>query len=338
MHHTDVSVFMPVYNAARTLRETLDSLRRQTLNHFELVVVDDGSEDDSAAIIKGLWPPERLRLLRQEHAGVDAASAYALAACSTPLVARMDADDIALPRRLELQRTYLHQYPRCAAVGALVETFGGAPKRAKDGARHFYDAWLNSLITPAEHWRDLFVECPLAHPSTMLRRDAVLAVGGYQVVPWAEDYDLFLRLALAGFDLAKVNTVLLRWRDSSTRYSRTDPHCSPHAFIRCKAHYLARHPLKDVDAVRLWAGAGHGRAWFDALKAEGIEVECFIDIDPRKVGGQRRGRPVYSPVGQESDMRRPVLAAVGVLGAREQIRAQWCALGFTEGVDAWAVA
>lgn len=331
---------MPVHNASGTLAATLDSLAEQSLGDFMLVVVDDGSNDHSMSLLEDRWPVGRLRLLRQRHLGIVAALQAGLSACDTPFIARMDADDIALPDRLALQQRYLLEHDRVAAVGSLIETFAEPEPRAGHAARQFYDQWLNSLISADDHRRELFVECPLAHPSVMLRAEAVHAVGGYRQRGWAEDYDLFLRLSAAGYDLAKVERVLLRWRDSSTRLSRRHTHYSRKAFIRCKVHHLLQGPLREgrVNAVRLWAGAGHGRFWFDTLTAAGIAVESFVDIDPRRVGGERRGRPVLSPDGLVPDAERPVLAAVGVLGARQQIRTHLRQQGFRERVDCWIVA
>jgi len=76
-----------------------------------------------------------------------------------------------------------------------------------------YVRWLNELVTPADHARDLFVEAPLCHPSVTMRRERARArAGGYVDTPWAEDYDLWIRLDSAGFELAKIALTGLRWR------------------------------------------------------------------------------------------------------------------------------
>ena len=86
-----------------------------------------------------------------------------------------------------------------------------------------YERWLNSLATPQAIERDLFVECPLAHPTFFLRADAVATAGGYRDRGWPEDYDLLLRLWRAGGRLGTVPEVLLHWRERAGRLSRTHP-------------------------------------------------------------------------------------------------------------------
>src|SRR5690606_25417557 len=122
-----------------------------------------------------------------------------------------------------------------------------------------YERWLNSLVQPEDLARDIFVECPIAHPALVARRAAVLAVGGYRAPGWPEDYDLVLRLWAAGGRLANVPEVLLHWRERADRTSRTDPRYSADAFRRCKVHHLRRTLL----VARPGGGAGASEAESD---------------------------------------------------------------------------
>jgi Glycosyltransferase like family 2 len=132
-----------------------------------------------------------------------------IAACRAPLVARFDADDLMARRRLELQQRALTQAPELAAVGCHVRLFPRAHLRE---GRLGYERWLGSIRTPEDLAREAFVECPIAHPSMMIRREA-LSEFGYRELGWPEDYDLVLRLLSAGRKLAVVPTRLLHWRD-----------------------------------------------------------------------------------------------------------------------------
>src|SRR5690606_31897792 len=111
-------------------------------------------------------------------------------------IGRMDADDVSLPGRFAAERALLEANPRLGAVGVQVALF---PAFGEGMAR--YVAWQNALVTPDDHARSLLVEAPLCHPSTLLRRSALDAIGGYRDVSWAEDVDLWLRLDAAGFAL-----------------------------------------------------------------------------------------------------------------------------------------
>src|SRR3990172_3586333 len=112
-----------------------------------------------------------------------------------------------------------------------------------------YLDWLNSLVSDADIRREIFVESPLAHPSVVFLRRWVEQVGGYQDHGWPEDYDLWLRLYLAGANFAKVPEVLLYWRESPERLTRRDGRYALENFLRAKAHYLKRGPLAGGEAV-----------------------------------------------------------------------------------------
>jgi glycosyltransferase involved in cell wall biosynthesis len=335
-----VSVLMPCYNTAATLEEALGSLRRQTYSDCEIVAVDDGSTDDTGAILRGYQGQDaRLHVIRQAHAGIIAALNCGLAACRAPLVARMDGDDRCNPERLERQAAYLEAHPDVDVAGCLVEGF--PPGQVREGYRIYMD-WQNSLVEDEDIRREIFVESPLAHPSVMFRRAAVEQAGGYQERGWAEDYDLWLRLYLQGVRFGKVPQVLLSWREHPERLTRRDGRYSLENFLRAKAYYLARGALAGRSAVMIWGAGMLGRRLSKHLLRQGVPLRAFIDIDPRKIGRTRRGLPILGPeklAGWWREQDRPaLLAAVGSRGARPIIRANLQAMGLQEAEDWWAVA
>lgn len=335
-----LSVLMPCYNAAHTLPEALDSLARQTLADFEVVAVDDGSTDETPVILKA-WAgrDERVCVLTGPHEGILPALNAGLVACRAPLVARMDADDRSHPERLECQAAYLEMHPDTAVLGCLVKGFPAG--QVREGLR-IYLEWQNSLLTHEDICREMFVESPLAHPSIMFRREWVERVGGYQEHGWAEDYDLWLRLYLAGAGFAKLPQVLLEWREVPERLTRTDSRYSLENFLRAKAYYLMRGPLKGRQAVFIWGAGMIGRRLSRHLLREGCPIVAFVDIDPRKIGSTRHGLPILSPEALPAWWGRyqtPVLlAAVGARGARRLIRQHLSAMGLREGQDWWGAA
>ncbi len=334
-----VSVLLPCYNAEGTLPEALDSLQRQSLADFEIVAVEDGSADGTLALLKDWARREpRLRLLAQPHAGLVAALNAGLEACGAPLVARMDADDRAYPQRLARQVQYLDAHPQLAAVGCLVRGF--PPEALGEGFR-LYIEWLNALLTDADMRRDLFIESPLAHPSVMFRREWVTRLGGYQDHGWPEDYDLWMRLSLAGGQLGKVPELLLDWRAAPQRLTNTDSRYALENFLRLKAHYLKQGPLAGRETVFIWGAGMAGRRLSKHLLAQGAPLQAFFDVDARKVGRTRRGLPVLpGSVLPEWWARCPkpvLLAAVRVRGARPIVRRRLEGYGLKEGQDWWCV-
>ena len=331
---------MPCYNTAATLEAALASIVEQTLGDYEVVAVDDGSTDETAAILSR-WAQRdsRFKVLRSEHSGIISALNMGLAACRADLVARMDGDDLMRPTRLEQQAAYLTEHPDTEVVSCLV---AGFPAREVREGFQLYLEWLNSLIDHESICREMFVESPICHPSVMFCKAAVQALGGYQEHGWAEDYDLWLRGTLAGWQFAKLPEILLEWRESPERLTRTDGRYSLENFIRAKAHYLSIGPLAGRDAVILWGAGMHGRRLSKHLLREEVPLTGFVDIDPKKIGRTRRGLPIVSPdklmTWWEQAGHPAVLASVGSRGARELIRARLDQMGLVEGVDWWAAA
>lgn len=331
---------MPCYNAIETLDETLESLFGQTFPDFEIVAVDDGSTDGTAERLQA-WAQrdDRLRPLVLPHAGIIAALNAGLTRCRAPYIARMDADDLAHATRLERQVVWLEAHSDLAAVASLVEGF---PKESVREGYRIYIEWLNRLVTPEAIAREIYIESPIAHPSIMIRRSWLERVGGYQERGWPEDYDLWLRMHLAGARFAKVPEVLLYWREHPDRLTRTDSRYSVENFLRAKAYYLTRGPLKRVSGVILWGAGQMGRRLSKHLIRNGAPIVAFVDVDPGKIGRQMRGRPIVGrealPALLSESEKVIVLAAVGSRGARALIREHLNSLGLREGIDWWAVA
>ena len=338
MNTPKVSVLLPVRNGCPWLENSLASLVRQTLSEFEVIAVDDGSIDESGALLDR-WADRdpRFTVIHQQAQGLVTALNRGLEHCRAPLVARMDADDISHPRRLELQAAHLASRPEVGVVSSLVRHFPS--HRVATGFR-LYEDWLNSLRTHDEMKRARFIESPVAHPSVMVRREVLTEIGGWRFVGWAEDHDLWLRLFEAGAIFAKLDQFLFFWREHGERLTRTDPRYSVPNFLKCKAHYLARGPLADTHRVILWGAGQTGKRLSKFLMEEGVEIEAVVDIDPAKIGGTLRGIPVIPPddLPEHLGENTVVLAAVASRGARDLIRTRLNGLGLEEGNTFWCVA
>ncbi len=329
-----VSVLMPCFNAADTLPAALASLAAQTLRDFEIVAVDDGSDDATWDVLTAHAAREpRLRPLRLTHAGITPALNAGLAACRAELIARMDADDLCLPGRLAAQAALFDADPGLAVASCRVR-FGGC-RKASGGYAAYID-WINALRTHEEMFRARFVEAPLAHPTAMLRADALRAAGGWREGRFPEDYELWLRLFAAGARFAKHPDELLVWNDPPGRLSRTHENYAPDAFDEVKADHLAawlKTAAPSWPDVILW-GAGKGsRRRMAPLLARGARIRAYVDIDPRKIGNRIAGVPVIAP----ADLPPPggvfLLTAVGSRGARADIGAWLAGHGWEDGRD-----
>ena len=335
-----VSVLMPTYNAENTIEEALSSLLAQTLDDIEIIIVDDGSTDNTLHLISKWEKADgRIKVVPQEHQGIIAALNNGLRLCQSPLIARMDADDRCHPTRLEKQVNYLKAHQETALVSCLVKGFPA--QNVREGFQ-IYINWLNSLTTNQDIRREIFIESPLPHPSVVYRKAWIARVGGYQDHGWAEDYDLWLRLYLLKASFAKIPEVLIEWREHANRLTRVDPRYSLENFLRCKAYYLTRGPLASRDAIIIWGAGMFGRRLSKYLLREGIPITAFIDVDKGKIGKTLRGLPIYNRESIPklwSQHQRPILlSAVGARGARKLIRKFLNEIGLEEETDWLAVA
>ncbi len=339
MSHTPtVSVLLPIYNAAGTLDQAIRSMLRQTFDDFEVIAVDDGSEDESPNILKK-WAKRdrRIKPVFHDRVGLIGALNAGLERAGGELVARMDADDVSHPRRFERQVALMRAHPEVSVAGCLMRSF---PKRSVREGFRIYEAWLNSLIAHEDIVREIFIESPLAHPSTMMRRAELIELGGYEDHGWPEDYDLWLRYHLAGKRFAKVPETLYLWREHEDRLSRTDPRYAVERFLRAKAHYLAKGPLKETESVIVWGAGQTGRRLSKHLLREGVRIVAFVDVDSKKIGRTLRGIPVIAP-GDLASIRGSagfLLSAVSSRGARALIREWAREQGWEEGRDFLCVA
>jgi hypothetical protein len=235
-----------------------------------------------------------------------------------------------LPARLERQLADLAS-GKADVLGCQIHYF---PEEAVAGGARRYEVWLNELVTPEEHARDLFIECPLAHPTFMMPRALLESVGGYRARGWPEDYDLILRLWRRGARLAKVPERLFLWREAPGRTSRTHADYHADAFRRCKAHHLSRSYLAGGRPALIWGGGPFGKLLARELLAQGVPLRGFVDLSPRRIGQVIYGAPVLSqPEAFRLRGQAFGIAAVGQSGARAEIRAAMAQAGWIETID-----
>ena len=329
-----VSVILPVYNEEHFLEQAVESILRQTDSDFELIVIDDGSSDNSRVLLEHLAADDlRIKTIHQRHAGIVAALNRGMHEASGRYVARMDADDWAYPERLRLQAGYLDLHSDIGVVGSRVDYMGDAGRNR--GLAVFVE-WSNSLTESSDIELYRFVETPLVHPSVMFRRELTGRLGTYKDGRFPEDYELWLRWLEGGVRMAKLEQTLLSWRERPERLTRTDSRYSVEAFYQTKAPYIYRwlekhnphHPN-----VIVWGSGRTSRQRLRFLTDLGVRVETYIDIDPRKIGYTIEGARVMTPDELPAVGACFVLQWVGSRGARVEIEAELASHGFRLGRD-----
>lgn len=205
-----VSVIMPAYNAERTIAEAIESILTQEFGDFELIIVDDGSTDGTSEIVDryASADPRIVKLVNTGNQGIARSRNLALAAARGKYIACLDSDDVAEPRRLEVQLDFMQARPDCVLLGSDLTIINE------------YSAIIGQRIYPREdrELRSLLPRLnPFAQPASMFTAEIARRVGGYREdLPLCEDYDLFLRLAEQG-QVANLAQALTRYRISSTQ-------------------------------------------------------------------------------------------------------------------------
>lgn len=275
-----ISVLMPVYNAAGYLGDAIDSILTQSYRDFELLIINDGSTDNSADLVEQKDDP-RITLLHQpENLGLIEALNRGLEVAEGEFIARMDADDISLPQRFEKQVAFLNAHPEVGICGTWMEGF------SQDSTA----VWSTPLDHAAISARLLF-ESVLFHPTVMMRR-ALLEQ--YQLnydpdCPHAEDYDLWCRSSRC-FQLANIGEVLLRYRihgesvggrkrgEKLATASRVRSRHVESMGVKPTAEELSVH-----DALALWeipidrTFLGRAADWLLQLREANCRQNCFVE-------------------------------------------------------------
>lgn len=200
-----LSVIIPVFNGQEFIKESVSSILRQSFSDFELLVIDDGSTDQTLKILEEMSHHDaRMMVFSRKNKGLVFTLNELLEKSTTDLVARMDADDVSLPDRFRAQVDFLDKNPDVVLVGSSVQLIDSKGR---------YLTTLSSPLNDAEIQNSLLQgHASVCHPASMFRRESVVAAGGYRQDFYpAEDLDLFLRLGELG-KVANISKPLLRYR------------------------------------------------------------------------------------------------------------------------------
>jgi glycosyltransferase involved in cell wall biosynthesis len=213
-----ITVVLPAYNAQRYIESAVGSILGQTFTDFELIVIDDGSTDQTLSLLQKLAAKDaRIQVITRPNTGYVIALNEGLAKARGQFIARMDADDLSLPTRFEKQVAYLRANADCVLVGTHVEQMDqqGSVIGPMPDIAFGHDTINQALLRRG--W-------PIVHPAVMMRTDAVKKLGGYVVELCPnEDHDLFLKLGEIG-RLENLPEVLVQYRkhDASESAKKTE--------------------------------------------------------------------------------------------------------------------
>ncbi len=322
-----VSVILPFYNSENTLEKSIQSIVNQSFIDLELILIDNASDDDGLEISRK-WTENdsRIKLYNEKKKGVVFAANLGLEKAKGKYIARMDADDVSLPNRIERQVQVLEKNHEIGLVSGLVKYTGD---EANEGFSHYVN-WSNGIIKCDDIYKNQFVEYPLVNPSIMFKRELYERFGGYMDGDFPEDYEFFLRLQMKETKMTKVDSPVLEWSDLPTRLSRTDERYSQEAFFKIKAKYLAQWLEKhnpNHPEVIVWGGGKLAKKRSTYLKDYGIRIGSFIDVKKSKHPSSIYYKDIHS------FKNSFILSFVTNRGARKHIRNFLNQNGFQETIN-----
>jgi cellulose synthase/poly-beta-1,6-N-acetylglucosamine synthase-like glycosyltransferase len=325
----DVSILLPFRNAGVTLEAAIASIDAQTCRDWELLLIDNASDDDGPSIARSWCERDpRMHLISEPRVGIAHALNTGLAHASAPYIARMDADDVSHPERLARQLAFLNTHPEVGVIGTRT-TFTTTVEKSSGMA--WYVGWQNEILTPHVHYVKRFVDAPLAHPTVLFRRELITQHGGYSTEPLPEDHELWLRWMDAGVRFAKLPALLLTWHDHPHRLSRTHENYSIDAFFRTKAKWMARwlgRTLKGRPVI-IAGTSGLCQARVALLEAEGVVVTAYTDVKAREVPGYAFvPHDALPPAGEAF-----IISFISQRGTGDRIAEYLASRGLVEGVD-----
>lgn len=254
-----VSVLMPAYNSEAFVGEAVASMLAQTFTDFELLIIDDGSTDSTRAVLEAIHDsrlrlvanPYNLGLIKTLNRGLELAAGH--------YIARMDADDVSAPERLERQVEFLESHPEVDVLGTMANLIDESGKTIGK---------LADYPTEADDVRAyLLRECCLIHPTVMFRKDVVRALGGYDLsARHAEDYDLWLRLS-DDHEIANLPEALVSYRMHRNQVSVRNVATQHRGAQRCRSAALRRRAARGED-VRDVEPVVHASLWRRLTAAE----------------------------------------------------------------------
>ncbi|MBO6606555.1 glycosyltransferase family 2 protein [Psychroserpens sp.] len=276
-----ISILTPFKNTEFYLEACLDSILAQSYKHWELIIVDDGSSDNSNNIVQNYaHTDERIKLYQNPGSGIIEALRYAYEKCQGNYITRMDSDDIMVSNRLELMLKDLLHYGKGHIALGQVHYF--SDQGINEGYSK-YEVWLNSLIAKGSNFSEIYKECVIPSPCWLIHRDDLDLCDGFNPDQYPEDYDLTFRFYQNDIICIPSQHILHHWRDYSTRTSRTHEHYAENSFIDIKLRYFL---LIDHDPKRpltVWGAGQKGKKVAHLLNSANIPFHWICD-NPKKIG------------------------------------------------------
>jgi len=312
-----ISILLPVKNAANYLHSCLDSILDQSEQNWELIAIEDHSDDHSWDILTHYAQlDQRIKVFKNEGQGIIAGLRKAYKNSQGHLISRMDADDLMSPQKLEALKTLLIKRGPGHVVTAFVEYFSDGIL----GEGYLkYQNWLNGLTANASNFSDIYKECVIPSPCWMVYREDLDQCNAFNSNLYPEDYDLSFRFYKNKLLVLSVPKVLHLWRDHPTRTSRNDPNYSDVHFFDLKVKYFLELDYDQKQTLVLWGAGKKGKHLAKILIQKNIPFRWITD-NAKKIGKDIYGILLESSAILEQQHTFQIIIAIAASDAELQIQ------------------
>ncbi|RMZ50740.1 glycosyltransferase family 2 protein [Flavobacteriaceae bacterium PRS1] len=317
MHQPLISILIPFKNTAEFLPECLQSIINQSYKNWELLIVDDGSTDESFKLVeKFINNDSRIQLFKNNGSGIISALRIAFSKSKGELITRMDSDDIMLPNKLEVLSNKLIKHKKKHVAIGLVKYFS---KTGIGDGYSKYETWINSLTLNGTNYSEIYKECVIPSPCWMIHREDLVSADAFNPNRYPEDYDLTFRFYENSYTCIPCTIVLHHWRDYAARASRTNPYYAHNFLLNIKLHYFLKLDYNNTRPLTLWGAGDKGKTIAKTLIENEVPFDWICD-NPKKIGHDIYG-VVLKPFRFLKQIKNPQsIITVANTEAQKQIR------------------
>ena len=281
MQNNLVSILTPFKNTEAYLADCITSILQQTYSHWELIIIDDASTDASYELVNAFAEKDpRIKLFKNTGNGIIDALRLALKHSKGQFITRMDSDDVMLPNKLAVLVHNLKTFGEKHVAIGLVSYFSAVG--VGEGYKS-YETWLNNLTKSGRNYDEIYKECVIPSPCWMVYKNDLMACDAFNPNLYPEDYDLTFRFYKHRYTCIPCDKVLHKWRDYSTRTSRTHVHYAQNHFTALKLHHFLAIDYKPEKTLTIWGAGTKGKIMANILIEKNIPFEWICD-NPKKIG------------------------------------------------------
>ncbi|NOR44171.1 MAG: glycosyltransferase [Candidatus Delongbacteria bacterium] len=278
-----ISILMPVKNSEKFLSLTIYSILDQTEKNWELIVVNDGSEDNSLDMLENFAKEDpRIKIFNNEEGlGIIPALKTAFKHSNGTFITRMDSDDLMAVYKLEKMKEILLDHGKGNVVTGPIECF--SDDGIKDGYRK-YEKWLNGLIINENCYSEIYRECVIQSSCWMVHREDLIKCEAFDLDIYPEDYDLAFRFYKYGLKVRSYSKLLHLWRDHPSRVSRNDPRYEDQQYFDLKLKYLFELDHDKSKTLVVWGTGSKGKKMVRKLQEQYDIPFRWVGNNPKKIG------------------------------------------------------